>query len=136
MVMRIGELATQLGVTTKALRFYEERGMLPRPPRAANGYRDFRADDVSRLRVLIGLRRLDVPLVEAAELAGLCASGQCDRVADGVREAIAARRVVIARRLAELAGLDRDLARLDAALAAGASPGPLIQVARKEVPDV
>jgi DNA-binding transcriptional MerR regulator len=134
--MRIGELARRLGVTTKALRFYEDRGLLPRPTRVANGYRDFGAEDVVRLRVMIGLRRLDVPLTEAAELAGLCAGVQCDRVAAGVREAIAGRRAEIARRSAELISLDRDLARLDAALAAGAPPRPLIELARKEVPDV
>jgi DNA-binding transcriptional MerR regulator len=130
--MRIGELARELGVTTKALRFYEGRGLLPHPARVANGYRDFGADDLQRLRVLVGLRRLDVPLNEAAELAGLCADGQCDRVAGGVRAAIAARRAEIAQRTAELRMLDLDLAKLDAALAAGAAPRPLIQVAGKE----
>jgi DNA-binding transcriptional MerR regulator len=130
--MRIGELARELGVTAKALRFYEERGLLPRPARAASGYRDFNSDDLVRLRVLVGLRRLDVPLDEAAELAGMCAHGQCDRVTDGVREAIARRRTEVARRTAELDALDADLARLDAALAAGAPPRPLIQVAGKE----
>ena len=134
--MRIGGLARELGVTTKALRFYEERGLLPRPARVANGYREFGPEDVARLRVLVGLRRLDVPLDEAAELAGLCADGQCERVADGVRSAIAVRRAQIARRSSELAGLDAELARLDAALAGGAPPRPLIEVARKEVNDV
>ena len=134
--MRIGELAIELGVTTKALRYYEGRGLLPRPTRLANGYREFDAPDVQRLRVLIGLRRLDVPLAEAAYLAGLCADGQCDRVADGVRAAIASRRAQIYQRAAELVTLDTELARLDAALAAGAPPRPLIQVARKEVGDV
>ncbi len=71
--MPIGELARELGVTTKAVRFYEARGLLPGPARVANGYRDVNADAVQRLRVLVGLRRLDVPLDEAAELAGLCA---------------------------------------------------------------
>ena len=130
--MRIGKLAKELGVTTKAVRFYEARGRLPRPPRASNRYRDYGPDDIQRLRVLVGLRRLDVPLDEAAELASLCADGQCDRVADGLRSAIAARRAQIERRTTELATLDGELARLDAALAAGAPPRPLIQVSRKE----
>jgi MerR family copper efflux transcriptional regulator len=130
--MRIGELARELGVTTKALRFYEERGLLPRPARAPSGYRDFSADDLGRLRVVVGLRRLDVRLDEAAELAGLCADGQCDRVTDGVRLVIARRRAEIAQRTAELDLLDADLARLDAALAAGAAPRPLIQVDGRE----
>jgi DNA-binding transcriptional MerR regulator len=134
--MRIGELARGLGVTTKAVRFYEERGLLPRPARGPNHYRDYSPDDVQRLRVLVGLRRLDVPLAEAAELAGLCADGQCDRVATGVRASIAQQREQIARHSSELATLDADLARLDAALAAGEPPRPLIQLAERTTRDV
>jgi MerR family transcriptional regulator, copper efflux regulator len=37
--MMIGELATRLGVTTKTLRLYEQRGLIPAAARAANGYR-------------------------------------------------------------------------------------------------
>ncbi|MGI5127503.1 MerR family transcriptional regulator [Pseudonocardia sp. CA-107938] len=38
--MRIGELARRTGVSVRALRFYEERGVL-QPRRTANGYREF-----------------------------------------------------------------------------------------------
>lgn len=133
--MRIGELAAELGVNPKALRFYEQRGMVPPARRGAHRYREFGPEDVARLRVLIGLRRLEVPLEEAADLATLCAAGQCDRVADDLRGLIAVRRAQIARRSAELASLDGELARLDAALASGAPPRPLIQV-RKEAQHV
>ncbi|HWO68228.1 MAG TPA: MerR family transcriptional regulator [Umezawaea sp.] len=37
--MRIGELAAPAGVTTRAVRHYHRRGLLPEPPRRANGYR-------------------------------------------------------------------------------------------------
>ncbi|MCY9787602.1 redoxin family protein [Nocardiopsis sp. EMB25] len=43
--MRAGEAAAAAGVTIKALRYYEECGLL-RPDRAANGYRDYSAEDV------------------------------------------------------------------------------------------
>lgn len=115
--MRIGKLARELGVATKALRFYEECGLPPRRARVANGYRDFGPDDLVRLRVLIGLHRLDVGQAEAADLENLCADGRCERVADGVRTAIAARQAETTRRLSELAGLDAGSARLDTALA-------------------
>ena len=47
--MRIGELAAKAGITTKTLRFYEEKGLLPRPQRTANGYRDYGPTVLSRL---------------------------------------------------------------------------------------
>jgi MerR family copper efflux transcriptional regulator len=45
----IGEAATAAGMTSKTLRFYEDRGLLPVPSRAGNGYRDYSADIVPRL---------------------------------------------------------------------------------------
>lgn len=38
--MRIGELARRTGVSVRALRYYEEQGLLV-PARAANGYREY-----------------------------------------------------------------------------------------------
>jgi DNA-binding transcriptional MerR regulator len=52
--MRIGELAIHAGITTKALRYYEERGLLD-APRRTNGYRDY---DESHLRVVQEIQTL------------------------------------------------------------------------------
>lgn len=46
--MRIGQLAAATGTTTKALRFYEESGLLPPAERLASGYRDYADDAVGR----------------------------------------------------------------------------------------
>jgi MerR family copper efflux transcriptional regulator len=37
--LTIGALATAAGVGVETVRFYERRGLLPRPPRNASGYR-------------------------------------------------------------------------------------------------
>ena len=47
--MRIGEVAEVSGMTTKTLRFYEDRGLLPIADRTSNGYREYGQDTVSRL---------------------------------------------------------------------------------------
>lgn len=52
--MRIGELANTVGITTKALRYYEERGLLD-APRRTNGYREY---DESHLRVVREIQAL------------------------------------------------------------------------------
>lgn len=52
--MRIGELAERAGTTTRALRYYEQLGLLP-ARRAGNGYRAYGEDDlrlVRQIRVL------------------------------------------------------------------------------------
>ncbi|QNS08856.1 MerR family transcriptional regulator [Streptomyces xanthii] len=46
--MRIGELATATGTTVRALRHYEQAGLLT-SERAANGYRWFAASAVTRV---------------------------------------------------------------------------------------
>lgn len=76
--MRIGELANQLGVSADTLRFYEREGWLPRPERAENGYRTYGAGDLEHLRLLLELRRIDLPLEEAAQMASWCHAGHCD----------------------------------------------------------
>lgn len=47
--MRIGELARRTGVSVRALRYYEEQGLLV-PERAANGYRDYPTSAVDYVR--------------------------------------------------------------------------------------
>ncbi|MER5933721.1 MerR family transcriptional regulator [Streptomyces sp. NPDC002054] len=52
--MRIGELAERAGVSTRTLRYYESRGLLP-ARRAVNGYRLYGDDD---LRLVEQIRTL------------------------------------------------------------------------------
>lgn len=47
--MKIGELASRVGVSAKTIRYYEEIGLLPEPQRASNGYRDYRDESADRL---------------------------------------------------------------------------------------
>ncbi|MFJ5994162.1 MerR family transcriptional regulator [Streptomyces sp. NPDC092370] len=53
--MRIGELATVVGVTTRAVRHYHHLGLLPEPERRANGYREY---GLRHAVVLARIRRL------------------------------------------------------------------------------
>src|SRR5690606_11664034 len=51
--MRIGELARAVGVSADTLRFYERSGLLPRPRRAGNNYRDYGPPELERIRLLL-----------------------------------------------------------------------------------
>lgn len=128
--MRIGTLAGRLGTTPHAIRFYERNGLLPAALRGDNGYRDYSESDQSRLRLLIGLRQLDLPLAQAADLATLCAAGHCNEVSDELKVVLADKRVELARRIDELRYLDGRLAHLAGQLAAGEAPPPLITMAK------
>ncbi|MFI7011057.1 MerR family transcriptional regulator [Streptomyces sp. NPDC050145] len=50
--MRIGDAAAAAGTTPRALRFYEERGLLPAPRRTGTGQRVYAERDVARIRVI------------------------------------------------------------------------------------
>ena len=124
--MRIGELAHLTGTSTDTIRFYERHGLLPNAQRADNGYRDYHDDDVERVRLLVGLRRLDLPLGQASELASLCLEGRCRQSSEELRAAIAEKRNEVGRRLEELHFLDLRLAHLSGQLSGGVCPRELI----------
>jgi DNA-binding transcriptional MerR regulator len=124
--MLIGELARRTGVSRDTVRFYERAGWLPRAGRRGNEYREYTDTDVEHLRLLVELRRLGVPLADAARLAGWCHSGHCDATTQGLPAVIAARRAAVAERIRSLEALDAELARLDQHLAALGRPLPML----------
>ncbi len=111
--MRIGQLARTLGVSADTLRFYERSGFLSRPIREENGYRDYGPVEIERIRLLLDLRRLDLPLEDAARLAGWCQSGHCTETTAELPQAIAAKRDDLRRRIAGLQDLEARLTSLE-----------------------
>lgn len=67
-MLRIGELSKRTGVSDKAIRFYEEIGLLPQAQRLANGYRVYSEEDVDRLQFIRRARMLGFALDEIAEI--------------------------------------------------------------------
>jgi DNA-binding transcriptional MerR regulator len=114
--MRIGELAREVGVSTDTVRFYERSGWLPRASRRENAYREYAEADVEHLRLLIDLRRLEIPLDDAARIAGWCHSGHCADSTGQLPALIRSRRAEIADRIAGLQALDARLADLESHL--------------------
>ncbi|BAJ27706.1 MULTISPECIES: MerR family transcriptional regulator [Kitasatospora] len=60
--MRIGDAAAAAGTTPRALRLYEQRGLLPAPDRSSSGQRVYGETDVARVRVIRGLLALGLTL--------------------------------------------------------------------------
>ena len=50
--MRSGELAQLAGISTDTLRFYERKGLIALPHRSANGYREYPAATLDRVRLI------------------------------------------------------------------------------------
>lgn len=56
--LQIGEVAEQLGLTPRTLRYYEEIGLLEPPSRMEGGFRLYSATDIDRLENIVQLKRL------------------------------------------------------------------------------
>src|SRR4051812_7724761 len=67
------ETAARFGVSIKALRLYERRGLL-KPLRSESGWRTYGPDQIAQLHQILALKRLGLPLSQIAMiLAGGCA---------------------------------------------------------------
>ena len=73
--MRIGEVATLAGVTTKTIRYYESIGLLSEPARTASGYRDYDAAAVDRLAFIRDAQATGLTLAEIQSILELKDSG-------------------------------------------------------------
>jgi len=68
--LRSGELAKLVGVSADTLRLYERKGLLARPPRAANGYRCYPREAVERVRLIRAALSIGFTIGELGEILG------------------------------------------------------------------
>src|SRR5512132_262922 len=96
----IGEVAARSGVSRKALRIYEARGILPAPRRTSSGYRVYPSDILGVLHFVTRARRLGLTLTEIGAIIALrCAKpGPCVHV-----------RALLERKVADLDAMRREL---------------------------
>lgn len=109
-VMRIGELAEQAGVSPKAVRYYEDIGLIPAPPRTASHYRDYGSDTISRLGFIRAAQSVGLTLGEIREILAFREQGEtpCQHVAALIKR----HAEDLSERIATLEGMRRDLERL------------------------
>ncbi|MEU7401889.1 heavy metal-responsive transcriptional regulator [Streptomyces sp. NPDC044948] len=98
--MRIGDLATASGLTTKTIRYYEQAGLMPPPPRTSSGYRDYHPAAAARLTFIRDAQHAGLTLAEIRGILVLRDSGEapCGHVTDLIHQHLEE----INRRIAEL----------------------------------
>lgn len=80
--MTIGELASELHLNSKTIRYYEEVGLLPEPRRSESGYRLYSRHEVERLRLIQRAKLIGLSLAEIKEIVEYAINRRC-----GVTEA-------------------------------------------------
>ena len=108
--MRIGELAQQLEVNPRTLRFYETVGLLPEPDRTSSGYRDYDDDAVERVRFIKSAQRLGLSLDDIKEILAFKERGELPCVY--VLGVIDKEADALDHKIAELQALRKDLKTL------------------------
>jgi len=106
--MRRSELARSAGCHSETVRFYEQRGLLPAPPRSAVGHRVYGREHAGRLRFILRGRELGFGLDQIEQLL---------RLPDSGRSACAEAKALALAHLDETRRKLADLARLEQALA-------------------
>jgi MerR family mercuric resistance operon transcriptional regulator len=107
------EVARCGGVNLETIRYYERRGLLPKPPRTVSGYRIFAPEAVRRLRFVKRAHALGFSLREIKTLLSLRAApkGRCAEV----RQQAAAKIAEIDAKIRSLEAMRKALVRLMAA---------------------
>src|SRR5436309_6325294 len=105
--MRAGELARAAGVSTDTLRHYERKGVLPRPRRSPNGYREYAAESLARVLLVRRALAFGFTLDELARV--LRARERGAAPCREVRALAAAKLADVEARLRELASLRDEL---------------------------
>jgi DNA-binding transcriptional MerR regulator len=109
------EAAKRLGVSAKALRLYEARGLIA-PVRTAAGWRAYGPDEMARVAEIAALRELGLSLAQVARVLEGCSQS--------LEPALAAHQAALEGRVHQLAGAVDKVRRLRADLAEGRAPAP------------
>lgn len=105
--------AQRLGVSAKALRLYEQRGLVV-PGRSPAGWRAYGPDEMARAAEVVALRGLGFSLAQVARVLG--------DDPRGLEPALAAHQATLEERIRALSGAAEKLRGLRAGLAQGKSP--------------
>ena len=89
--MKIGELAQEIGVNPKTVRYYEDIGVLPPPERTPNGYRTYDRVAADRLRFVKEAQATGLTLQEITSILELREQGAstCEHVIGLLRHHLA-----------------------------------------------
>jgi MerR family copper efflux transcriptional regulator len=106
--LKIGELASAVGVSTDTVRYYERLKLVHRAGRTQSGYRMYTDEDVKRLRFIKQAQKFGFSLDEIKKILPVKESGldECQHV----RDLLGSKLEELDARLAELSDFRRTLA--------------------------
>ncbi|QOS81498.1 methyltransferase domain-containing protein [Paenibacillus sp. JNUCC31] len=79
-MMNIKEAADRLGISARAIRFYEEKGLISPAKQTTNGYRTYTENDIWRLQTIAALREIGMSLQDITQALGEIDQGNQQRL--------------------------------------------------------
>lgn len=106
----IGEIARELGISPKTVRWYEAQGLVDEPARTESGYRSYGAEDIERLKFIRKAFAFGFSSKEIKDILELRAHGEapCDLVIDLIGGKISA----VQQQIKDLQQFERELTEL------------------------
>jgi MerR family transcriptional regulator, copper efflux regulator len=109
-LLTIGKLAQRGGVNIQTIRYYERRGLIPKPDRSSSGYRLYDVEAVRRLGFVRKAQSLGFSLQEIGELLSL--RMRPDTTCKDIRERARQKIARVDEKISELARIRSALGKL------------------------
>ena len=107
----IGELAKEVHLNPKTIRYYEEVGLLSKPRRSESGYRLYSKYEADRLRLVRRAKILGLSLAEIKELVEYAVDGRCNTLEQRLLSLVEAKLGEIDQKIQDLATFRDELMR-------------------------
>jgi DNA-binding transcriptional MerR regulator len=105
--LTIGKFAASEGISVETVRFYQRKGLLPQPERAASGFREYSQADQWRLAFIRRARMLGFTLGEISDLLGPAQARSTDEITRAAQAKLGALSTQIAGLIAQQCRLRR-----------------------------
>ncbi|MBB1293045.1 MAG: MerR family Zn(II)-responsive transcriptional regulator of zntA [Pseudoalteromonas rhizosphaerae] len=119
--MKIGEFASQLGVSTDTLRYYEKHALLTPSARTQAGYRDYSQTDLKQMMFILRAKNVGFSLAEIKELLQIKFKKH-QHSCHEVKNLTIQKRDLVAERIAELTRFHQSLSVLADKCCGGKEP--------------
>lgn len=134
--LTIGVFARRSRLSMKALRLYDQMGLLtPADVDPESGYRRYRESQLATARLIVMLRRLDMPLTQVAEIISAPGPEAAERLAaywNAFEQRVAGQRELASHLRSRLSGRDEPLGLPDVSVRE--APEQLVLVEQRHVP--
>jgi DNA-binding transcriptional MerR regulator len=135
-LLTIGVFAKRCRLSMKALRLYDRLGLLtPADVDPESGYRRYRENQLATARLIVMLRRLDMPLSQVADIISVPGPEAADRLAtywNALEKRVASQRELAAHLCSRLSGREEQIGHPDVAVRE--VPEQLVLVEQQHVP--